>query len=508
MKARRCEGFLGTEGEHWLDQIARTGLGNNSARSELIARTEVGRAIASAALQCYRDHGVQFKHLLLSPGACDICKDAAEDGDIPLDAPFSSGGVLGLQHPGDRCCPGPSWIDAEPPLADLGKASGTAEDKTRAGFLMLRARHPDDGKWRYLLQKRPDGGWGLPGGSAHIGEDPYAAAVRESTEEIGDLPPLGPPAAVMQYPGEDKTAWVHLHEVPFFQPANNGSTPEETAGTGWFRRREVAGLDLHPPFRRQWESADWHRIGKSAAPLQRMVNENGEVLTLTPASQALQAVGSRWPYPHRADGAEWPDAGPGAVPDEHGSAGGEPPHRADDFAEPDPHADIAPRGSDDGTMPSRGRKPNPPASAFPDQGSEHDEMWPMPQATLTPGVLSVGAGTGVPPSGEKSANDSGHPVVGIVPPQAGQPYKPHAVEPEAFGPAEAVEDWQPEADSDVVHDLPQSRKGASDLRDPNPVEAEHVRSQLLGELSARIHRMGNEAGHPLGRAGPHSPGSH
>ena len=36
------------------------------------------------------------KHLLLSPNACDICKDTAEDGIIPLDAPFSSGGVLGL----------------------------------------------------------------------------------------------------------------------------------------------------------------------------------------------------------------------------------------------------------------------------------------------------------------------------------------------------------------------------------------------------------------------------
>ena len=83
-------GFLGTEGEHWLDQIARTGLGNNSVRSEGIAWTEVGRAINSAAIQCYRDLGVTHKILLLSPNACDICKDVAEDGPIPLDAPFSS----------------------------------------------------------------------------------------------------------------------------------------------------------------------------------------------------------------------------------------------------------------------------------------------------------------------------------------------------------------------------------------------------------------------------------
>ena len=91
-------GFLGTEGEHWLDQIARTGLGNNSVRSEMIARTEVGRAINSAAIQCYRDHGVTHKHLLLSPGACDICKDVGRGRAYPA-------GCAVLQRRGAR--PGP-----------------------------------------------------------------------------------------------------------------------------------------------------------------------------------------------------------------------------------------------------------------------------------------------------------------------------------------------------------------------------------------------------------------
>src|SRR6202044_906528 len=287
------------------------------------------------------------------------------------------------------------------------------EHEGRAAFLMLRARHPQDGKWRYLLQLRSNGTWGLPGGGAHIGENVHAAAIRETSEEIGDLPLLDAPKAVLQFPEDDRAVHVFLHEVPFFLPRCDGSTPEETAGTGWFKRREVADLDLHPKFREQWAAADWHHVGKSAAPLQRMGNENGEALELTEASQRLRPAGSRWPYPHRADGTEdpqaWPDAGPGEVPDEHGSAGGEPPHWVDDHAEPDPHADIAPRGSDDGKMPDRGRKPNPPAEAFPNQGSEHDDMWPMPQATLAPGVLSVGANTGVPPSGA-SKNDSGHPV--------------------------------------------------------------------------------------------------
>ena len=115
-------GFLGTEGEHWLDQIARTGLGNNSVRSEGIAWTEVGRAINSAAIQCYRDLGVTHKILLLSPNACDICKDVAEDGPIPLDAPFSAGGVIGQVHIRCRCCPAPSSVNVEPPARGPGKS--------------------------------------------------------------------------------------------------------------------------------------------------------------------------------------------------------------------------------------------------------------------------------------------------------------------------------------------------------------------------------------------------
>jgi 8-oxo-dGTP pyrophosphatase MutT (NUDIX family) len=479
-------GFIAGEGGHWLSEIARTGLGNGASRADLIARTEVGRAIASAAIQCYRDHGVTHKHLLLSPGACEMCQDVAEDGDIPLDAPFSAGGVTGQCHPGDRCVPGPSWADVEPPLADLGK-SAPAEDGSRVAWVLIRARD-DDGKWRYLLQQRDDGTWGMPGGKAHAGEAGWAAAIREAGEEIGTLPPLTVRAVLDHVDPDGVQVHLYLAECPFFTPLLNGSTPQETAGTGWFRRGEAGALSLAPKFRDDWDHviADCldglkKDTAKAAAPLQRMVNENGEVLTLTPASAALQAVGSRWPYPHRADGTEdpemWPDAGPGAVPDEHGSAGGEPPNRINDFSQHEPHADIAPRGSDDGKMPGRGRKPNPPASDFPDQGSEDDEAWPQqPQTTLTPGLQSAGAGTGIPPSGA-SKNDSGHPVVGTVPPKTPEPYKPHSVPPETFDPAEAVEDWSPEAGSDVVHG-----KGAAQVTDANPVEWRHVHAQLEGNF--------------------------
>src|ERR1035441_710343 len=465
-------GFLGTEGEHWLSSIARTGLGGNAGRPEMIARSEVGRAVNSAAIQCYRDFGVTHKHLLLADDACDMCLDVADDGDIPLDAPFSSGGVLGLSHPGDRCCPGPAGVNVSPPLADLGKAAEPAaamtgpdaetergrslpeEDESRLCWLLLRARD-EDGKWRFLLQQRPDGTWGMPGGKPHIGEDPWLAALRETAEEIGQFPPPRITGTFHHVEDDGRTqVYLWLCRVPYFRPSLDGSTPEETRGAAWFRRKEVGALNLAPKFREDWEKGICLKDHATKA-LRRTVNETGEVSVLTEASQRLQAVGSRWPYPHRADGTEDPEGEPGDGPGTDG-----------DMSGPEPHGDVAPRGGQDGDMPAHGRKPNPPASRFPDQGEQDQDMWPYPQTTLTPGAVSVGA---------PKAQGDGHPVVGSVPAVTPKPYKPHAVEPEAFDPAETVEDWSPEADSDVTHD---AAKGAADPHDPNPVEAEHVKNQL------------------------------
>jgi hypothetical protein len=323
--------------------------------------------------------------------------------------------------------------------------------------------------------------------------------------------------------------FLWLCDVPFFHPALDGKTPEETQGAAWFRRKEVGNLDLAPKFREDWERGISLREHVTKA-LQRMVDENGEVLTLTEPAQRLQAVGSRWPYPRRSDGTEWPDAGPGAVPSELGSAGAEPPgHFISDGAQAEPHGDVAPRGGQDGEMPSRGRKPNPGPAVFPEQGEQDMDAWPYPQVTLTPAASPVGADTGVPPSGA-SKNDSGHPVVGSVPAKTPRPYSPHATPPEAFDPGEVIEDWSPEADSDVVHDLPRTNthkvaayhpfaptqgnvstpwrcascgkpygdpahsplspaqmtalKGASDYNDANPVDAEHVYLQLAKNFPA------------------------
>lgn len=142
----------------------------------------------------------------------------------------------------------------------LNKSS--SDDPSRVAFLLIRARN-EDGKWRYLLQKRADhsshgGTWGIPGGSCHAGEDPWAAAIRETTEEMGELPGALASSATFTRDGDGKTAWTFLVELPgIFGPAVDGATPDETAGWGWFRRKDVDDLPLHPAFRETWDSIDW-----------------------------------------------------------------------------------------------------------------------------------------------------------------------------------------------------------------------------------------------------------
>ena len=453
--------FIDTEGQHWLEQISRTGMKDQIPRAEIIARTEVARAMNAGAIQAYRDNRVQMKHLLMAPDdTCDICKGAEAEGDIPLDSIFPSGGLGGPFHPNCRCVPAPSGIEVVPPQATKGES--WQEDRSRAAFLMMRSPHPENGKQHYLLQKRDDGsGWGMPGGTTHVGEDPLSAAVRECTEEIGDLPPLKPVAAIT-HKLDDRTIHIFLCDVPWFQPRMNGATPEETHGTGWFRKREIKDLDLHPNFRKQWDSIDFHNIDKNT---RQIVTENGEQLTITDPGGPLFPAGARWPYPHRSDGAEDPHYGTAQTP--------EPPNDMSSGT----HTRVYEGDDTDGFPKKRTRNQGPRRQA--PQGKEPTSS----SGDAGSGVSSVGSSTGVPSSGEKA---SGKPVVGSTPAIAPKPYSPTSVPPQAFDPGETVEQWSDEDESNTYVPLPPAGKksvqtdadladpkkpgGASDYNDTNPVK--------------------------------------
>src|SRR6266568_518379 len=108
------EAWVTKETRHWVDQISRTGLGNSNARSEVIARTEVARAMNAGVLQAYRDRGGTHKHLLLAPDerTCAACKGAAAAGVIPLDAIYAGGDAP--LHVQCRCVSAPAGVTAEP----------------------------------------------------------------------------------------------------------------------------------------------------------------------------------------------------------------------------------------------------------------------------------------------------------------------------------------------------------------------------------------------------------
>jgi len=83
------------------------------------------------------------------------------------------------------------------------------------------------------------------------GESPEAAARREAEEEIGPLPPY----RVTRIDTQECGAGWRFHIVsadvdcPF-----RAFCVHETDATGWFTRKEIRGLNLHPEFRRWVDS--------------------------------------------------------------------------------------------------------------------------------------------------------------------------------------------------------------------------------------------------------------
>ena len=448
------QGFLDTEGTHWVDQVARTGLGNSNTRSEMIARTEVARAMNAAAIQCYRDNGVSHKHMLIAPDdACQICVNAKNAGIIPLDAPFPKGGVSGPLHVQCRCIPAPAGMNFEPPQAHIKKTA--QEDPGRLAWILLRAKD-EDGKYRFLLQQRSDGSWGMPGGTPHVGEDPWQAAFRETTEEIGDLPPLKQAGTFHHVEDDGETqVYLYLCDTEYFQPKLNGSTPEETQGAAWFRRKEVGHLNLTPKFREDWEDSVCLKdnavkvLQDDAVPitlspgdhvypvkaLQNIRTENGEWLVLNDPDRHGAGLGARWPYPKRPNMEEVPENnrdGGGQAEGEMGAV--EPPNVQDDLSGRIGETRIYPRGSEDDRFP-QGRREAPPATRFPSPGTGQH---PRGGIASSPGVEAQ-----IIPGGRKS---------------------------------------QDVAEKDQASDArladPAKPGGPSDYNDPNPVDPEHVYVQL------------------------------
>lgn len=115
--------------------------------------------------------------------------------------------------------------------------------KFSAGLLLFRETdrvlevliaHPGGPFWA----RKDEGAWSIPKGEYVEGEDPWAAAQREFTEEIGKLPPKGERidfAPVRQPGGKVVTAFAVCGDLDLDGVVSNTFTLEWPRGSGTFR---------------------------------------------------------------------------------------------------------------------------------------------------------------------------------------------------------------------------------------------------------------------------------
>jgi 8-oxo-dGTP pyrophosphatase MutT (NUDIX family) len=117
---------------------------------------------------------------------------------------------------------------------------------------VLRAQH---GAPLVMLQKRSawahEGGtWSCAGGAIDEGETPYEAALREASEEVGEIPPhhreLG------EYVFAPASDWQYTTVVLEVDGRFGASVNFETDAVAWVGLDEVDHLPLHAGFAAAW----------------------------------------------------------------------------------------------------------------------------------------------------------------------------------------------------------------------------------------------------------------
>lgn len=78
---------------------------NNRARAEIIAQTEMARAMTAATLDSYRENAIEAREWLLSDGACPLCEENADAGVVLLSDDFPNGDAP--VHPSCVCAEAP-----------------------------------------------------------------------------------------------------------------------------------------------------------------------------------------------------------------------------------------------------------------------------------------------------------------------------------------------------------------------------------------------------------------
>ena len=120
-----------------------------------------------------------------------------------------------------------------------------------AGLLL---KHVDSqGQERYLLTHREswtDHGdtYSTPGGARNLSEEPLEAALRESSEELGEIPEF----THTQTKVIDHGGWTY-HTIPGeVEQRFDPTVMAELHSADWFTPEEIDQLALHPGFKAYW----------------------------------------------------------------------------------------------------------------------------------------------------------------------------------------------------------------------------------------------------------------
>lgn len=121
-----------------------------------------------------------------------------------------------------------------------------------AGVVFVVREH--DGA-RVMLQKRSamahEGGtWSCAGGALDQAELPYDGALREATEEVGDIP--GSPVLLGEYIFRPSDDWAYTTVVVEVAERFGDSINFETDAVGWFTIDEADALTAHAGFAAAW----------------------------------------------------------------------------------------------------------------------------------------------------------------------------------------------------------------------------------------------------------------
>lgn len=128
-----------------------------------------------------------------------------------------------------------------------------ASNVVSAGLVLVRGSevllvHPGGPFWA----KKDEGAWSIPKGELDLGEEPLAAAIRETSEELGLPAPPGPFVSVGEVrmkSGKRVVAWAARHDLDVTQVKSNECETEWPPRSG--KKIRVPEID-----RAKWCSLD------------------------------------------------------------------------------------------------------------------------------------------------------------------------------------------------------------------------------------------------------------